>query len=221
MEFTVSDLVNRLDELLNDSGRVRWPLVTRQRWILDAQQAIVAAEAKAGAVGTEQVVLTADRPKQRPAAWTATAFRALHDITHNVVGGNLRDTIRYLSRAQLDAQRPNWMREPTGTIIKYWMPIENEPEAFYVYPVPKTGVTVLAQTSYYPTTADAEVLGVRAEFKNAVLHLAAAYCWMKDDTPGDRENVMTHLQLAGTSLQAAGMADDKVITKIVTRTPPK
>lgn len=221
MQFDVPDILNRLDELLNDAGRVRWPETTRRRWILDAQQSIIAAEAKAGTVGTENVSLVEGQPKQVPAAFQTSAFRSIHDITHNIVGGLLRDNVRYISRAQLDAQRPNWMREAKSGTVKYWMPIENEPGAFYVYPVPKAGVVVLAQTSYYPTNPDTNTMTVRAEFKQAVVHLAAAFCWMKDDTPGDRENVATHLGLAASALQAAGIADEKVIAKIVTRTPPK
>ena len=219
MQFTVTDLLSRMDDLLNDAGRVRWPVTVRKRWLLDAQHAIIAADPTFGLPEPIDLPLVAGRVEQQ---LSPPNVAALLDVTHNVVGGLVRDSIRYISRAQMDAQRPNWMREAASSTIRYWMPSQGEPTLFYVYPVPKAGVVVRGRIVYFPSSPDNDPVNqIRGSMKSAVLHLAVAYCFMADDTPGDRENVATHLTLAANGMRAGGMADEKVIRSIVERSPPR
>jgi hypothetical protein len=220
MQFTVTDAINRMDDLLNDTSRARWTDTIRRRWLLDAQQIIISAEPNAALVELTLPTLTANEVYQTPFNGQAE-WRAVVDVTHLVVSGQMRDTIRYISRPQMDAQRPNWMREPASSTPLYWMPSDNDPRSFFIYPKPKAGVIVAARMVRYPTNPATETPALRPDFKAAWIHLATALCFMGDDTPGDRENVATHLAMSANGLRAAGVADDKIIQQIVTRTPPR
>lgn len=218
MEFTIPTLLTRMDDLLNDVARSRWTEAMRRRWLLDAQQAIIGADPLQGSPEAFFFNLTADQVEQTP---TQANLAAVLDITHNVVSGQARDAIRYISRAQMDAQRPNWTREASSSTVKYWMPSQGEPRIFYVYPKPKAGVTVKGRAVFFPTSAANDTPVIRPALKSAMLHLATAYCFMQDDTPGDRENVATHLAMASGAMRAAGMADERIIQQIVNKAPPR
>lgn len=219
MEFTITDLRTRLSDLLQDTaaGGLRWPDAERDRWILDAQQAIIGAWPMAGQASESNWGLQANLAMQRPVFPAGT--RAVIDVTCNVVGGVQKDTIRYISRKQMDEQRPNWTREAASSRVRYWMPNDGDPLSFYVYPLPKVGTTVRVTTVAYPTTAGQ--VTIRQDFKAAVLHLAAALCFLKEDTSADAGKARTHLDLAANAMRAAGVADEQIIAKIVNRTPPK
>jgi hypothetical protein len=204
---TAGEALQRLDDLLLDSLRVRWTASERLRYLSDAQRQVMAFVPEAGPSGIATFTLTPGLARQSAPGGTAKLLDLL-----SVNGAD----VRAISLEEMDFQRPGWMREAANDRVQHWMPVTASQRDFLVYPRPKTAVQAEALLATWPAplTNASDPLTVREDARQAIVHYAAAMCWMKDDTPGDRENAMTHMQLWVAGMQAVGASDTKALMSI-------
>jgi len=205
--ITANDVLLRLDDLLLDASRIRWPVAERLRYISDAERQVVAFVPEAGPTMVTTFPLTLDIARQSAPPGTAKVLEMLSI--------NGRD-VRAITLEEMDFQRPGWMREATNDRVQHWMPVTANQREFLVYPRPRTAVQAeaLLVTWPAPLTAASSPLTVREDARPALVHYAAALCWMKDDTPGDRENAMVHMQLWVSAMTAVGASDTKALLAV-------
>lgn len=204
---TAAEALLRLDDLLLDASRVRWPISERLRYLSDAQRQVVAFVPEAGPTSIATFTLVAGIARQVAPVGTAKLLELL-----SVNGGD----VRTITLEEMDFQRPGWMRETANDRVQHWMPITASQREFLVYPRPKTPVQAEALLVTWPDalSSPASLLAVREDARSALVHYAAAMCWMKDDTPGDRENAMVHMQLWVAAMTAAGASDTKALLAV-------
>lgn len=174
MAIPVTDLLARLDNLMNDDDRVRWDVTERLHWINDAAREIVLRRPAARSV-TQALTLAAGTLQTAPVG----AAQVL-DITRNLVAGQPGRVIRITDRQLLDDAMPDWHTAKAG-LTKHFTYDERTPTTFYVYPPANAGATVEALLSMPPPAVDANgTLDMRAEFINAIINWALFRCHTKD-----------------------------------------
>lgn len=178
MLITTSDFILRARDVLQDDDGIRWPDAELKRYLLDGQVAIVdkapwASEAifsfnHALAVGIEQ----------RIENYSVRIVSRVMDITVNQTGSTRGKAIRKISKDQLDAQRPSWSTEANSTTILNWIPLDQQPRDFLVYPGAAAGASVRATVALVPF--DEDVVEVVDGARDALFYYSVYRAWAKD-----------------------------------------
>lgn len=142
MPITGSELLDDIGSLLFDDSNEVWDDDLKTSFINEAIGLIVLFRPDATAV-TETLTLTADTPKQ---SIPSTGVRFL-DLIRNIDGR----PIRKIRREELNDCIPSWATTETSTAIEHFMFDEENPETFWVYPVPTSALDVEIVYSDAPT----------------------------------------------------------------------
>ena len=129
---TVGTIIGRANTLLNDPGFIRWPKQELLDYYNDATRAIVLVRPDAN-VASVAFTCVAGTKQQLP----SNALKLL-DVVRNA-GGH---AIRYVDRAAIDANYPDWHSGNTATKVEAYCLDERSPKVFYLYPGPAAGVDV-------------------------------------------------------------------------------
>lgn len=138
---TVNDVLTRVSVVLQDSTNVHWQTNELLSWINESYQHILLARPEANAI-TANVNLALGTLQSIPSDGVAMV-----SIVRNVAG----NAIRYIERAILDDQIPNWHVLSPTLLIKHYVYDRNNPRQFYVYPPADTGAKVEMIYSSVPT----------------------------------------------------------------------
>ena len=136
MAVTAAEIFTRVQDVIQDTTSVRWPLVELLRWLNDARDQVVLHKPSAGAatvvldmvLGTYQTV---------PSTYIGL-LRVVRNIT--AVDGDVRTggrAIRMVQRDILDSQIPDWHSTaavPFNDVVKHAIYDPADPLAYYVYP---------------------------------------------------------------------------------------
>jgi hypothetical protein len=176
MSIPVSDILSRIDDLMLDSDRIRWPVDERLRWITDAGREIVLRRPAARAV-TQDITLV-DGTYQSTPAGTA---QLLDVIRNKTADGKPGKVVRIADRQIMDDADPDWHNEKAGDTIHY-MPDDRSPTTFYVYPPAVSGAIVEALLSMPPpaVTSTSDTFEMRDEFMSAIVNWCLYRCHTKD-----------------------------------------
>ena len=129
---TVGTIIGRANTLLNDPGFIRWPKQELLDYYNDATRAIVLVRPDAN-VASVAFTCVAGTKQQLP----SNALKLL-DVVRNA-GGH---AIRYVDRAAIDANYPDWHSGNTATKVEAYCLDERSPKVFYLYPGPAASVGV-------------------------------------------------------------------------------
>jgi hypothetical protein len=143
MTTTAQSIIQRAQDVLQDSAGTRWGAPELVRHLNDGQREI-----------------TRLRPDQ--VAWTypitlgaghihmlSSSYQALIDIPNNSTGKKLR--ITKVDMLQLDAVEPGWRGRAQTNEVKHFMHDLRDPRVFQVYPPVLNGTQVDAVVAEYPT----------------------------------------------------------------------
>ena len=150
--IAVDTMILRANTLLNDPGFIRWPKQELLDYYNDANRAIVLVRPDAN-VASVAFSCVAGTKQQLP----ASALKLL-DVVRNTSG----HAIRYVDRAAIDANYPDWHSGNTATKAEAYCLDERSPKVFYLYPGPAAGVGVEIVYSVSPvakTLAEVENVG--------------------------------------------------------------
>ena len=153
MTTSGEELLTDIGSLLFDEEGEVWDDDLKASFANEAIGLVVLFRPDATAV-TETLALTADTPKQ---TIPTTGVRFL-DLIRNIDGR----PIRKIKREEMNEAVPAWTTTETSTAIEHFMFDEENPETFWVYPVPTTALEVEIVYSDAPTefTVDSASLGI-------------------------------------------------------------
>jgi len=165
MALTVTNVLTRAQDIIQDVTSVRWPVDELLRWLNDCRREIAIVRPDLYAT-TNTVTLTLGSKQSLPAGGS----RFL-DAVRNVdaVTGDPEGAIRVVEREVLDAQRPDWHTETPTTALKHFMFDERNPRVYYVYPPAVSGHKLDIVYAVSPT----EITDLNAELTNEDIYTGA------------------------------------------------
>ena len=169
--------------LLNDAGLIHWTQNELLQWGSEGQVELVTLKPDA-ATKTVDLQLVSGARQTNPADCIS-----ILDMRQNN-GGN---TITPTDRATLDRFMPGWMKGPTASTVKHWMP-DPQPDTFYVYPAQNnTPAKVVITHSFTPPALVAGGnLGVRDIYQAAIENYILFRAFSKDAEPASAERAMAY-----------------------------
>ena len=169
--------------LLNDAGMIHWTQNELLQWGSEGQVELVVLKPDA-ATKTVDLQLVSGARQTNPADCIS-----ILDMRQNN-GGN---TITPTDRATLDRFMPGWMKGPTASTVKHWMP-DPQPDTFYVYPAQNTtpAKVVITHSFTPPALVAGGNLGVRDIYQAAIENYILFRAFSKDAEPASAERAMAY-----------------------------
>lgn len=195
-----SALLQRVQDILQDTTGVRWPEPELLRYLNDAQREIVLHKPDANSVN-EPIPTVAGTRQTAPVG----TLRVL-DIVRNMGtdGTTPGDVITLIGRGVLDAQRRGWHAEAPAAQADHYVFDARDPKTFYLYP--PVGVTpqqVEAILSKEPAevTLAAQAISLDDIYANIIMDYILYRAYSKDaDFAANLERALTHYQAVATAL---------------------
>jgi hypothetical protein len=176
---TGQNLIDRANDIVQDTTNIRWPVAELLRWLNDGQREIVLFRPDA-CVTTQAVQLVANSTKQD---LPALGIRLL-DVTRNMgaAGSTPGRAIRLVSREVLDSQVPDWHSSTAAAEVKHYIFDPKVPKVFWVYPRPATAFYIEVQFSSAPTdlVSAASTIVLDDVYSNALLDYMLYRAYSKD-----------------------------------------
>ena len=204
----VVDLINRAEEILQDTTNVRWSQQTLLDYLNDGQREVVLFRPDANPVN-ESLTLAANSAKQ---SLPATALRLL-SIYKNA--SPTTKPITNIERRVLDDQIEDWYGT-TGTNVEHYVYDPMDPKVLYVYPhTTSSSATISIVYSSSPAnitisnfTSDTTVISLDDVYANAILDYMLYRAYQKDtEYAGDMQRSAMYLQSFQNSLGVKNQVD--------------
>tara|TARA_R100000742_G_scaffold4006_1_gene1073 strand:- start:3310 stop:3972 length:663 start_codon:yes stop_codon:yes gene_type:complete len=203
----VIDLIDRAEEILQDTTNVRWTQQTLLNYLNDAQREIVLFRPDANPVNASFTLAQAAKQTLPTAALRllsiyANASPATKPITN-------------IERRVLDDQIEDW-HGTTGTSVEHYVYDPVDPKIFYVYPHPSGGGhTISIVYSSAPSditignfSSDTTVISLDDVYANAILDYMLYRAYQKDtEYAGDMNRAGVYLQAFQSSLGIKAQVD--------------
>lgn len=169
--------------LLNDAGLIHWTQDELLKWGSEGQIELVTLKPDA-ATKTVGLQLVSGARQTNPADCIS-----ILDMRQNDNGNAITPT----DRATLDRFMPGWMKGPTASTVKHWMP-DPQPDTFYVYPAQNnTPAKVVITHSFTPPALVAGGnLGVRDIYQAAIENYILFRAFSKDAESASAERAMAY-----------------------------
>lgn len=130
----LSELVEKVAELLNDVDMVRWTQPEIAYWLNEGVKQIVILLPESNAI-TQEIQLVEGTKQSLP----ADGVRLIDVIRNTGLGGGVPSSpIRIIERDTLDTLRPSWHKDRPASVAKNFVFDQRNPKTFYVYPPSKT-----------------------------------------------------------------------------------
>jgi hypothetical protein len=192
MALTVSDVLLRASDIIQDQTNVRWPQEELLRYLNDARREISIARPDLYAT-TSTVTLTGGGTRY---ALPSDGVRLI-DVTRNMPSGAAGKAIRVVEREILDAQKPDWHTETASAVVKHFMYDERNPRQYYVYPPATAGHQI--EIVYGQTPTDISVLSTPLSqediYTGAIVDYICYRAFSKDsEYAGNAQRAQAHYQ---------------------------
>ena len=206
MTLTGEALLESIGLILHDVEGEVWDDDLKASFVNEAISLIVLLRPDATAV-TETFALTADTPKQ---SIPTTGIRFL-DVIRNIDGRPVRKIVR----EQLNDSIPSWTTTETSTAIEHFMFDEENPETFWVYPVPTSALEVELVYSNAPTEFDVDStsIGISEIYIAPVKNYALYRCLDMQTQGADGGKAAGYLNSFYTAL-GQKLQSDAVLTQV-------
>lgn len=196
--ITGTQIIERVNYLLNDVSNVQWTAAEKLAWLNDGRREMATLKPEIFGSGTEVEHSATAGAKQRI---TATGAYRLLTVDSNAASGK---ATRPTTQAQLDAFRPGW-RSETSALVQNWFLDATDPLAFWVYPVVAAGLVLKAHV--YITPPDlASLTDTALPFDQYMMPLVNYICFRalsKDNEGGNETKAAAYFQLFTAALKGA------------------
>ena len=201
-------LINRAEEILQDTTNVRWSQQTLLDYLNDAQREIVLFRPDANPVNAT-FTLAANSAKQT----LPSAGLRLLSIYKNANPGT--KPITNIERRVLDDQIDDW-HGSTGTSVEHYVYDPMDPKTFYVYPhttAANGSISIVYSSSPADITisnfsSDTTVISIDDVYANAILDYMLYRSYQKDtEYAGDMQRSTMYLQVFQQSLGVNNQVD--------------
>ena len=133
MALTPNNLFQRVADILQDAGNVRWSSAELLRYLNDGRRELAIYRPD---IYSETASLTLAAGTKQTIPSDGNKFMdAVRNIKSDDTSGN---AVRIIEREVLDSQQPDWHTTTSSITIQHFMFDERSPRTFYVYP-PATG----------------------------------------------------------------------------------
>ena len=203
----VIDIIDKAEEILQDTTNVRWTQATLLGYLNDAQREIVLYRPDANPVN-ESFTLAQASKQTLPAA----GLRLLNIYKND---SPTTKPITNIEKRVLDDQIEDW-HGTTGTTVEHYIYDPVDPKVFYVYPHPSGGGhTISIVYSSAPGditisnfTSDTTVISLDDVYANAILDYMLYRAYQKDtEYAGDMQRSAMYLQSFQNSLGVKNQVD--------------
>lgn len=125
-----SDIIGKVQVILQDTTGIRWPATELLGWVSDGQREICALRPSVGAI-TGNISLVAGTRQSLPAGASS-----LVSVMRNMGAGGVTPSngIRLVPQGILDSQVPLWHGSTPTSPVKHYIYDQRAPRQFYVYP---------------------------------------------------------------------------------------
>jgi hypothetical protein len=203
-----SALLQRVQDILQDTTGVRWPEVELIRYLNDAQREVVLHKPDASS-DTRTVKLVAGTRQTIP----SDGLRLLEVIRNMGTTGTAPGrAVSLVGRGVLDAQRRGWHAEAQSTSIDHYVFDPRDPKTYYVYPPATSTAHIEVMVSVTPpdVITGSSTIGLPGIYANVLIDYILYRAYSKDaDFAANLERAMVHYQAFAGSLglkTAAGLA---------------
>lgn len=195
-----SSILQRVQDILQDTTGVRWPEEELIRYLNDAQREVVLHKPDASA---DNRVITCEQGTRQTIP--SDGLRLL-DVVRNMGedGDTPGNAVTLLGRGVLDSQRRGWHTESESDSVDHFLYDPRDPKTFYVYPPmqspPSQLEVILSVSPTDATTADSE-LSLDPIYSNVLIDYTLYRAYSKDaDFAANLERALTHYQAFAQSL---------------------
>lgn len=141
MAQTMQQIMDAACITLNDDAKVRWPDSERLQYANDALDVIALARPDLFSVIGDITAAANTAVQSAP----ADSLRLMEIF--RVKDGRV---VREADRISMDQLDPNWMGATSSAATKNWMRHQRDPNRFFVYPPPTSGVIYIGQYAQTP-----------------------------------------------------------------------
>jgi len=195
----VIDLINRAEELLQDTSNIRWSQQELLDYLNDAQKHIVMQRPDANMVNYTHTCAAAAKQS------LPTNNIKLMNVIRNVNG----EACSLVDRYAIDQVEPNWYTASGNTKVRHWMYDAIDPTVFYVYPVPANTVQIELVYAAQPDditignfSSDTTVISLNDSYRNPILDYMLYRAYSKDtEGGGSAQKSATYFQSCQAALQ--------------------
>ena len=216
--LTGANLIDRIQDILQDTTSIRWPEAELLRYINDAQREVcnLRPESTATTANTALVVGT----KQSLPSGGLRLIRVTRNMSSAAGNATGARAIRLVDVDILNTQEPDWHNPSVSgdaahtTVVKHYIFDEDNPRSFYVYPGASSTSTFL-ELVYSASPTDlantSATIYIDDIFANALIDYTLFRCYLKDaEYAANQQRAGTHYQLFAGSLGAGGQAQFNV-----------
>lgn len=189
----VIDIIKRVNTIVVDNTRSRWPNEELLTWYNDAILAVVNRRPDASISNVDFTVT----PNQSRQILPSEGLRWIDVVANSATGKSVRRTMR----RQLDDQIPAWHQSPGSDVTNYVFD-ERYPKTIYIYPQPTSAIqlNVIYSVAPPPTEitdfdSDSTTLSVDDSYLNAIVDFMLSRAYEKDaDYAANAERAQMHYQ---------------------------
>ena len=213
MAVAVNDVVNKVQQILQDTAGIRWSETNELiEWLNDAQREI--ALLKPDATSTNATITLVTGTKQSIPTDGNRLLRVIRNMSAASSGDGGR-SVRLVARDVLDTQTPTW-HDPNVTgdathtnIVKNYIYDEQDPTNFYVFPgVVGNAYLEIVYSKNPATVAAGGNLGVDDIYTNAVQNYILYMAYMKEsEIAANAQRASSHYNLFTAAITGKAQVD--------------
>ena len=213
MAVAVNDVIDKVQEVLQDTGGIRWDQTNELlEWLNDAQREIALLKPDATSENTTVTLVTGT--KQTIPSDGNRLLRVVRNMSA-ASSGNGGRSIRLVARDVLDTQTPTW-HDPNVTgdaahtnVVKNYIYDEQDPKNYYVFPGVSGNAYIEIVYSKNPATVAAgNNLGVDDIYANAVQNYILYMAYMKEsEVAANAQRASSHYNLFTQAITGKAQVD--------------
>jgi len=213
MAVAVNDVIDKVQEVLQDTGGVRWDQTNELlEWLNDAQREIALLKPDATSENTTVTLVTGT--KQTIPSDGNRLLRVVRNMSA-ASSGNGGRSIRLVARDVLDTQTPTW-HDPNVTgdaahtnVVKNYIYDEQDPKNYYVFPGVSGNAYIEIVYSKNPAAVVAgNNLGVDDIYANAVQNYILYMAYMKEsEVAANAQRASSHYNLFTQAITGKAQVD--------------
>ena len=189
----VVDVIKRVNTIVVDTTKTRWPYSELLDWYNDAVLAVVNRRPDASIKNVNFPVT----PNQSKQELPSDGLRWIEVVSNASTGKPIRRT----NRRQLDDQIPNWHNQ-NGSEVSAYVFDSRDPKSIYIYPQPTTGISLNVIYSVAPSPVaitnfetDTKTLSIDDSYLNAIVDFMLSRAYEKDaDYAANAQRAQMHYQ---------------------------
>lgn len=213
MTTTVNSVINNAQQILQDTGGIRWSETNELvKWVNDAQREIALLKPDATSLNT--TITLVDGTKQSIPTDGNRLLRVIRNMSA-ASSGNGGRSIRLVERDVLDTQTPTW-HDPDVTgdaahtnVVKNYIYDEQDPKNFYVFPGVTGDAYIEIVYSQNPATVTSSGnLSVDDIYATAVMNYVLYMAYMKEsEVAGNAQRASSHYNLFTAAITGKAQVD--------------